>query len=166
VISARLPRVGSAISQGNRAAAFVGVVRRPPPPNVYGDVRADFFAELPTRESSNSRSDPNASRLRARMRAERVRRYRSAIAIEKVAHSGRRSRFSAKYFLLLCSNCAMLLKIFARRVGKSCERSEMRAEQQVFSSLGAPSDRGFAGGFVLTVESPVASSGRALCLLL
>ena len=69
--------------------------------------------------------------------------------------------FSAKYILLLCSICAMLLKIFSRSEENSLESRGKR----VFHSFGSPSESRIHRRIAPTVESPAATR-RALCLLL
>jgi len=93
-------------------------------------------------------------------RRDAARSRRRTIAIGTGARSDGSTRFSSKYFLLLSSNCAMLLKIFSQRVGTSCEVGKIARKNGMFVSLGAPGDSGFAAGLVLSVESPVAKHGR------
>jgi len=78
----------------------------------------------------------------------------------------RRGGFAAKYFLLLCKLCAMLLKLFFTVDTKILrKKQDERGEKEIFSRSVSRVTQGFAAGLVPAVESP-AAVGRALCLLL
>lgn len=88
-------------------------------------------------------------------------RLKLALSLEKIARLNLTLLFSAKYFLLHCLNCAMLLKIFSR----SRRKFSGIARKKGFHSFGSPNESRIRRRITPTVESPAATR-RALCLLL
>ena|SRR5882672_5434510 len=163
-------RIGSVSRKPKRgrqcAARFVPHFENAP--HVLSRNRASMFDAAHFDRSSSSALRRGVVRAIAReiLRVSRALECNFA-SLEVRSVRSRRSRarltllFSAKYILLLCSICAMLLKIFSRSEENSLESRGKRG----FHSFGSPSESRIHRRIAPTVESPAATR-RALCLLL